>query len=226
MRRRHRRPLLITVGRSRSVDEPARWETRDREQRARPRGENTPVRGSGSLLQNRIPARSCDLYDAYAVTRVERFQTEVTDCRNTEDACDLSRDVDAVVVDSTLDGRRIVGALDIHGWVRQVIREVSYCSDHRDSLAHSETNGPLLGFPDGSLCWIIVAIEIERIGEVTVVRHVEAVRAGPHERANHRLRKEETVGVACFDTGDPHVRRHPDDTDPVRSSRDCAGRVW
>src|SRR2546430_7812040 len=114
MRRRHRRPLLITVSRSRSVDESARRETRDREQRARPGGENAPVRGGGSLLQNRIPARSCDLYDAYAVTRVERFPTEVADCRNTEDACDFGRDVHTVVVDGTRDGRRVIGALEIH----------------------------------------------------------------------------------------------------------------
>src|SRR2546430_15240700 len=107
MRRRHRRPLLITVSRSRSVDESARRETRDREQRARPGGENAPVRGSGSLLQNRMPARSRDLYDAYAVTRVERFPTEVADCRNTADACAFGRDGHTLGLDVSRDARRL-----------------------------------------------------------------------------------------------------------------------
>ena len=72
----------------------------------------------------------------------------------------------------------------IHGGMRHVVGEVALCRDNADSLLHRELDRAGLCLPDRALHRIVPAVEVERVGEVAVVGHIEVMRAGPHEGAH------------------------------------------
>src|SRR4029450_9223773 len=69
------------------------------------------------------------------------------------------------------------------------------------------------------------ALQVPRIGEVAVVRDVDPVRPGPHERADYGLGEEEPVRVSGLDRCDTRARSDSHDSDAVRGRSDDAGRV-
>jgi hypothetical protein len=58
-----------------------------------------------------------------------------------------------------------------------------------------------------------------------VVRHLDVMLGGPHERADHGLGEEEPGGVAGLDPGDAHVGCDADDSESVLGRCDSAGSV-
>ncbi len=157
---------------------------------------------------------------AQAVARIERLELQVSIRGHANDARHLDRDDGAGIRHLPWHWRGIIRALQIHGWVGKVVSKVALRRDHNGAVLHSETDRTPFGFPDRALYRIVLAVEVPWIGKVTVVGHVDVVGARPHERADDRLREEETVGVAGSDTGDLDVGSHTDDTDGVLGRRD------
>ena len=109
--------------------------------------------------------------------------------------------------------------------MRQVVGLVALGRDDEHTLVLGVLDGATLGGPDGPLLGVVAAVEEPRVGEVAVVRHVDAVGPRPHEGADDGLGEEEAVGVAGLDAGDLDARCDTDDADAVGGRGDRAGGV-
>ena len=92
---------------------------------------------------------------------------------------------------ASLDRSRVVGTRRVLRRMREIVRLVPLSCDDDSALLLSERDRALLRDPDRTLIGIVLAVEEPRVGEVAVVRDVDPVRAGPHERADDGLREEE-----------------------------------
>ena len=117
----------------------------------------------------------------------------------------------------------VIGTRRVKGWVRQIVGLVSLGRDDHRPLLHGKPNSPLFGFPDRALDRIVLAVEKERIREITVVCDVDMMGSCPHKGAHHRLWEKEASGVTGLDRRNPDVGGHTDDADAVGGSGDRAG---
>ena len=138
-------------------------------------------------------------------------------------ARNLDRDHHAIVVDGSELRSGVIGTRRVKGRVRQIVGLVSLGRDDHRPLLHGKPNSPLFGFPDRALDRIVLAVEKERIREITVVCDVDMMGSCPHKGAHHRLWEKEASGVTGLDRRNPDVGGHADDADAVGGSGDRAG---